>query len=57
MSIWNSYFTSLNEKFLPYWNKFFSAFLNNSPIPRALVGLCLLSFVLFIIRRFFFYDR
>lgn len=57
MPVWDSYFDSLTRVFLPYWNRFIKAFLANNPIPRALVGLCVLSFVLFIVRRFFFNER
>lgn len=56
MTIWKSYFDSLFQIFLPSWNRHISNFLEINPIPRALVGLCLVSFVFFIVRRFFFYE-
>ena len=57
MPIWKSYFASLEKIFLPYWAVYIKSFLANNPIPRALVGLCFLSFVLYMIRRFFFNER
>lgn len=57
MPIWKSYFDSLSRVFLPYWDIYIKSFLSNNPIPRALVGLCVLSFVLFMVRRFFFNER
>lgn len=51
MYVWSTYFNYLvSSGFAKKFWFFLSQFLDISPIPKALISLCILSFVLYIIR-------